>query len=191
MGGSIGRRRSLLNENSNTVPAGDRRNSRSSVAQRRAMQLSTVFRSVHAERPKGVFTPLKFPKSIVNCAPERGDSERNSGEPTSFKFKIPDFFYAYLEKNVPEASFELPLRQLSSPRDNPDGAAATVAGIVAGACLDGVVPLGTEGPQPTENTRGANWVQTCTNGPERSAKPLCAGSIPARASNLSSIKSII
>ena len=29
------------------------------------------------------------------------------------------------------------------------------------------------------------WVQTGTNGPERSAKPLCVGSIPTRASKAS------
>jgi hypothetical protein len=58
----------------------------------------------------------------------------------------------------------------------------TVADTVAGTGLDGLVCVRRRERYLIERTREAKWVRTSISGPERSAKPLCAGSIPARAS---------
>jgi hypothetical protein len=59
----------------------------------------------------------------------------------------------------------------------------TVADTVAGTGLYGLVWVRRSERHLIERIGAAKFVQTRISGPARSAKPLCAGSIPARASN--------
>ena len=59
----------------------------------------------------------------------------------------------------------------------------TVAENVAGASLDGLVRANASGNKTPESIGLCNPIQTHLNRPARSAKPLCVGSIPTRASN--------
>jgi hypothetical protein len=58
----------------------------------------------------------------------------------------------------------------------------TVAENVAGAGLDGLVPRSSDADKTPESIGLCNPIQTRLNHPARSAKPLCVGSIPTRAS---------
>ncbi len=58
----------------------------------------------------------------------------------------------------------------------------TVADTVAGTGLDGLVSSEAKMTQADEIMRESNSVQACVNAALRSAKPLCVGSIPTRAS---------
>jgi hypothetical protein len=60
---------------------------------------------------------------------------------------------------------------------------STVAKNVAGAGLERLISVRQQSLQPTEIASETNPVQTATNAPYRSAKPVFAGSIPARCSN--------
>ncbi len=125
-----------------------------------SLRIFSFSTSTPAEKPS---IDMPMPISRTTCA----DFEREDRSPASSAFTCP--------------TLDSGLRLTPSGHSPED--VATVADTVAGASLDRVGLLHAPRPQTPDSTKQYNLPQTQRNVLARSAKPLCAGSIPARASN--------